>query len=140
MYRDQFLSINEVAVYIHGIQQPKEIRMKEMSVEDKIQIEIEALFDRLDENHNGVISEDELYKAMNASSHGKHSMTEVKEIMKVLDKDNNLTVDRQEFMSFMLEQIKKDIISAEDEMEDLRKSFVQYDLDGNGWLSPTEIK
>ena len=76
---------------------------------------------------------------MNASGQDKYSIAEVKEIMKALDSDGNGHLDKDEFKQFMLKQIKLDIISAEDEMEDLRNKFKQFDLDGNGWLSPAEI-
>ena len=57
----------------------------------------------------------------------------------MLDTDGNGQLDKEEFLEFMLGQIKLDIISAEDEMEDLRNKFKQYDMDGNGWLCPAEF-
>ena len=113
--------------------------MNEVGIDDQINLEIDALFNRLDDNKDGVMSEEELYKAMSASSHGKQSRQDVKEIMKALDTDGNGYIDREEFREFMVNQMKQDIISAEDEMEDLRTRFKEYDLDGSGWLSPAEI-
>lgn len=104
-----------------------------------IEREINALFDRLDENGDRVLTEQELFKGLNASSHNKHSLEEVKEIMRILDTDNNGKIDKEEFRKFMIDQVKKDIISAEDEMEDLRAKFKSYDLDGSGWLSADEM-
>lgn len=115
------------------------MRLQGITIEDKIKLEIETLFHRLDLNGDGTLSEEELFKGLNASSHNKHSPAQVKEIMKMLDKDKNGSIDKEEFYEFMMEQIKNDILSAEDEMEDLRQRFIQYDLDGNGWLSPFEI-
>ena len=60
--------------------------------------------------------------------------------MKVLVSEGQNTITKEDFMKFMLTQIKLDIITAEDEMEDLRKKFKEVDLDGNGTLSPKEVK
>ena len=110
-----------------------------MSVEAQIELEIDELFKRLDEDKNGMLTEEELFKAMCASSHNSCTRAEAKDIMRTLDTDNSNYVDREEFRTFMLGQIRRDIISAEDEMADLRIKFVEYDLDGNGWLSAAEI-
>ena len=126
-------------MHIHGAKQTAEDRMRDIDIDDHILLEIDKLFTRLDEDHNGVLSEDELFKAISASSHNKCTREEVKNIMKSLDTDGNGFIDKEEFKVFMLSQIKQDILSAEDEMEDLRIKFKEYDLDGNGWLNPSEI-
>ncbi len=113
--------------------------MNEVGIDDQINLEIDALFSRLDDNKDGVMSEEELFKAVSASTQNKCTRQEVKDIMKALDTDGNGYIDRDEFREFMVNQMKQDIVSAEDEMEDLRARFKEYDLDGSGWLSPAEI-
>jgi len=133
------VSINTLLLHIQGAKLEVDERIRELTIDEQISLEIEKLFERLDLDHNGVLSEDELYQAISASSHNKYSREEVKEIMKVLDTDKSGAIDKHEFEQFMLDQIKKDILLAEDEMQDLRIKFKEYDLDGNGWLSPDEI-
>ncbi len=131
--------MNDLGFYIHGAHYTKDERIKGASIDSQIEFELETLFKRLDVDKDGVLSEEELFKAMNASSHNKYTVADIKEVMRMLDNDGNGKLDKDEFLEFMLGQVKLDIISAEDEMEDLRAKFKQYDLDGNGWLSPAEV-
>jgi Ca2+-binding EF-hand superfamily protein len=131
--------MNELSLQIFGVKQSKDERLHELEIDQQLQLEMESLFRRLDSDGNNHISEEELFVALSASSHNKRTRQEVKDIMKELDIDNDGQISQDEFNKFMQQRIKEDIITAEDEMDDIRTKFRQYDLNGNGWLSLSEI-
>eukprot|EP01022_Parablepharisma_sp_SALTPOND_P025165 TRINITY_DN576_c0_g1_i1.p1 TRINITY_DN576_c0_g1~~TRINITY_DN576_c0_g1_i1.p1 ORF type:complete len:1565 (-),score=226.38 TRINITY_DN576_c0_g1_i1:14582-19174(-) len=139
IHQTSMLSINDLLLHITGAKHAVRDRISDLSIDDQIKLEIDKLFERLDKDHNGVLSENELFTAISVSSHNRYTREEVKEIMKTLDTNQNGFLERSEFEAFMMNQIKHDILSAEDEMDDLRTKFKEYDLDGNGWLTPEEI-
>ena len=114
-------------------------RKKDLGVDEMIKTEIDKLFMRLDEDRDGKISQDELYRGLFASRRGKVSRAEVGEIMRILDANGNGFLDREEFREYLIEQIKVDILDAEDTMEDLLMKFKRADIDGNGWLNTAEV-
>lgn len=136
---NQFLSVNEIRMHIVMERKLLNERKMEIGIDDMIIAEVDNLFDLLDENKDGKISEEELYRGLAASRKGKVTMEEVKEIMRALDSNNNGYLDYIEFKTFMIDQIKLSILQVEDSMEDLRAKFREADIDGNGWLSTDEL-
>ncbi len=95
---------------------------------------------KLDSDRDGHISSEELYRGLFASKRGRVTREESNAIMLALDTDGNGYLERDEFRRYMTEQIKNDILEAEDTMEDLLTKFRQADIDGNGWLSTAEVQ
>ena len=131
------ISINEIGLYIlisSGDNGPQPI-----DIDQSISIEIDALYAKLDQDGDGKISEDELYMALRASTLGRTTHEDARELMKVLDLNKDGYLDREEYRIFMMNEIKKDILLYKDEMADLRMKFREYDIDGNGYLTKSEI-
>jgi len=136
---NNFLSINELGLYLFTSKKTAQERKKELGIDDILKHEIERVFMVLDTDHNGKIDENELYRGLVASKHGKITRDEVSQIMRTLDANNNGSLDFDEFKNYMMDQIKNDILTAEDSMEDLRQKFIKADLNGNGWISTEEL-
>ena len=60
-------------------------------------MDIERLFRRVDANHNGLVDAEELYQLFKPLRPGKISLTEVQQMIKMYDKDNNGTIGPEEF-------------------------------------------
>ena len=61
--------------------------------------------------------------------------TELKRMIQEVDSDGNGEVDFQEFLTMMTHKMHN--IDTEDEM---REAFKLFDRDGNGYISPAELK
>lgn len=114
-------------------------RKEQLTIDEQISFEIDHLYISLDVNGEGKINEAALYRALFAAKKGHITHEEVNNILNVLDVNHDGYIDRDEFKNYMLDQIKNDILNAEDTMEDLRMKFNQFDIDGNGWLSTSEF-
>ena len=49
--------------------------------------------------------------------------------MKQADTDKSQSIDRREFMSVMLPQLKLEMMSYEKNLDDLRRMFKEFDFD-----------
>ena len=76
-FRSQSLSLNEIGQYIYGKKESNEEKLKNTSVDESILFELEALFSHIDTDGNSVISEDELYTAMNSTPTKQYSREKV---------------------------------------------------------------
>ena len=69
------------------------------------------------------------------------SIKEIKTLLKELDKDNDGTIDVEEFLEKVGSGSKRDVIhKALVKRSAIRKSFEKYDKDGNGFISREEFK
>jgi len=68
------------------------------------------------------------------------SKGEAEEIVRLSDKNNDKFIQREEFQAMLLPKLKEQILMYEDNLEDLRKMFVQADKDSSGFLSKAELK
>ena len=91
-------------------------------------------FRLLDQNGDGKISTDELLQAyLRVMDHGK-AMVEVDKVMKSIDSNESGFIDYSEFVTACL---KADVIANKD---NLVLAFKRFDADGNGKLTPDELK
>ena len=60
-------------------------------------------------------------------------------MMQIADKDNSKAIDRQEFQNVMLPRFKEEVLSYEQNLEDLRRLFKESDLDRSNYLSRDEL-
>ena len=69
------------------------------------------------------------------------SEKEIKTLLKDLDKDNDGTIDLEEFMQKVGSGTKKDVIhKALIKRSGIRKAFEKYDKDGNGVITSEEFR
>jgi Ca2+-binding EF-hand superfamily protein len=115
-----------------------EERMKIVDIEENILREIKDLFEFYDGDKNGFISDIELLRVLQASN-PTADMKDAQRVIQQADKNGDGKISFLEFEAIMQRKIKSDILSAQDEMADLRKMFKQFDLDGNGVLSISEL-
>lgn len=110
-----------------------------LPIDEQISSEAEDLFFELDTHKNGALNEEDFFKAVVASSHNRCTREEVKGVMRRLDKDNSNYIRKEEFVKYMETRIKADIMTADDEMVDLKALLKEYDFGNNGYLTPNEI-
>ena len=114
---------------------------KPSTLSEMIQREIEAIFKLVDENQDGVISEAELHKAINAGIDSTVQRADVSEVMKALDLDKDGYIDLSEFRSFMENQITDGVLlSGNESMHELESHLKKFDVDGKGWLTIPETR
>ena len=130
MNKDGYLSVNEFCLCLEGVQLTLDQKMKtfDLDLETSIKAEINALFEFFDTNKDGYVSEEELTFAMR-SVNPYIGSKEVKEIMLQADANKNGTIDRTEFLTLMLPRFKQELLSAESNLDDLRRLFKEADLD-----------
>ena len=102
-------------------------KKKELTEEQKT--EIKKAFELFDKDNSKSIDVEELQYAMKAL--GIHlKKDKVKEIMAELDEDGNGTIEFDEFLQLMSEQI-----GARNGLEELKKVFRTFDLDDTGKIT-----
>jgi Ca2+-binding EF-hand superfamily protein len=60
--------------------------------------------------------------------------------MKLADRDMNKQIDRKEFTEIMLPQLKAEVINKDQNLDDLRRLFKEFDLDQSNYLSKVEFR
>ena len=96
----------------------------------------------LDENEDGDISEAEMIGLLKSLKR-KLSLSEKAIIKLVKDTDQNGDgkIDIDEFVSFLENGTKKDVIrKALIQRSGIRKAFEKYDIDGNGFITRNEFR
>ena len=94
--------------------------------------EFKAAYDMFDKDSNG-ITKDELKEAM--VTFGKApTPTELEEIMQRADEDGSGTIDFEEFLKLMAENMQ--LNAQEDEV---KEAFKVFDRDGDGTISAKEL-
>ena len=99
--------------------------------------EMKEAFDFFDKNNSGVIEAKEINGLLNQLGKGS-SQTEVADLMSSIDKDQDNAVSFDEFCVMVKANSRHEINQTEQEL--LREEFRVFDLDGNGSISPSELK
>lgn len=100
-------------------------------------IEVERVFNRFDENHDGKISAAELGKVVRALG-SPVSEQEVEVMIQEMDSDRDGFVDIKEFADFHTTSTTTATGGANIE-EDLKDAFHMYDSNGDGKISTNEL-
>lgn len=100
--------------------------------------EIRDAFSLFDHDGDGVISVQEVSKAMRALGQ-QLSESEVQSLMKTADINQDGVIDDDEFVQLMCRYFGR-VSGEEDEMETLREAFNVFDRDKSGFISALEIK
>ena len=137
---DGFLSVNEFGMFIEGAKATRMQRMNDLDpriIED-MKKEIESLFKQFDDNGDGYVVAEEIYKAMMALGQ-RISLNDAKDMIAKVDNNGDGKLDLREFVEMMLPKMKDELLNQDDNMEDLRAMFLEADIDHSGTLSIDEI-
>ncbi len=91
-------------------------------------------FDKIDENKDGEISKEELIKCLETIYPKAEAIKRTNEIFGEIDFNNDNSISFSEFLTV---NMKKEKLLNEDM---LTKAFKLFDIDGNGYITVTELK
>jgi len=95
--------------------------------------ELKEAFSLFDKNNDGLISLSEMASMMERLS-AKMTEGEVKAVMSLADRDNNGNIDFEEF-----HHLWALVMGNSEEEEDIRKEFLRFDLDRDGFITKDEM-
>mmetsp|Transcript_37098 Transcript_37098/g.90941 ORF Transcript_37098/g.90941 Transcript_37098/m.90941 type:complete len:163 (-) Transcript_37098:186-674(-) len=102
--------------------------------------ELKSAFDLFDKNGDGRISVDELSSVLDALGAGTTVSNHVKEMIATVDSDRNGTIEFEEFERALEVQGGVAIVDGDAGEAHWRSVFEMFDADGNGMISPEELK
>ncbi|GMH35775.1 hypothetical protein BSKO_03643 [Bryopsis sp. KO-2023] len=121
----------------------KQLVLKQVSTDLKTQDapctvcgELERLFNRLDLDHNGTISREELATGLRAQGYNV-SDAEVEQLVDEVDVDNSGYIDFDEFMATLVDW--GEMSNGDEWLPYLDRIFTGMDKDGNGFISLDEL-
>jgi len=97
-------------------------------------LQIRKLFQKLDENHDGVLSYEELVKGYKHISCSNQPEKDAKEIFDKLDQDGSGSISYEEFIRAAIDKNKIFTDSR------IKQAFKLFDKDNSGSIDATEIK
>jgi calcium-dependent protein kinase len=100
--------------------------------EDEVK-KLKENFQKIDTNGDGMLSLDEVKKAICQNSNSGISLSNVEQIFKSIDTDNSGSIDYTEFIAASLD---KNVYLQENK---LYEAFKLFDVDGSGKISKEEI-
>lgn len=109
-------------------------QMRKLSINEDIVDAIQDVFQDMDEDGNGTLSESELGDAMTALG-VSYNEEELAAIMKEIDTNGDGQIDFFEFSQMISSKLK-----LSDPVTDLRKDFAAFDLDGDGSITTQELR
>lgn len=96
--------------------------------------DIKGAFLMFDRNGDGVISFSELEMVLRAL--GEPATAEqMDHIEGIVDRDRNGNIDFEEFLRFIVSRISVSVSTR----EDVLKAFLEFDTDGNGYITKAEL-
>ena len=96
----------------------------------------ERIFKRFDEDGDGKLSPSELQRCVGTIGE-ELLLEEAREVVGSMDSDGDGFLGFEEFMGWMEKETGDD---QERKMEDLRKAFRMYEMDGSGCITPKSLK
>eukprot|EP01062_Namystynia_karyoxenos_P060842 TRINITY_DN52589_c0_g1_i1.p1 TRINITY_DN52589_c0_g1~~TRINITY_DN52589_c0_g1_i1.p1 ORF type:complete len:151 (+),score=63.71 TRINITY_DN52589_c0_g1_i1:97-549(+) len=108
--------------------------MADLMSQDQIQ-EFREAFLLFDSDGSGSISVDELGEVMRSVGQACGD-DEIHRLIKEADMDNNGVIDFPEFLTIVAHRMEK----TQDLDEDLKETFRFYDINGTGFISPSNLQ
>ncbi|XP_025093091.1 neo-calmodulin-like isoform X2 [Pomacea canaliculata] len=108
---------------------------------DKEKQDLQQVFEMFDKNKDGKISCEELGVVLRTLGH-RYSQTEVEEMIKTADKNDNGFVEYDEFLLMMKKWSASPAQQAQDadDNEKALEAFRIFDMDGNGYIDRHELR
>ena len=113
---------------------PKSGRQADQLTEEQI-AGFENEFGLFDKNGDGTITTKDLGKLMRSLGK-KPTEAELQDMINQVDADSNGTIDFPEFLVMMAPKVT----DTDSEEEEIKKAFREFDKDGNGFISPAELR
>ncbi|XP_023347175.1 neo-calmodulin [Eurytemora carolleeae] len=108
--------------------------MEAVTLTDSQLKKFKAVFNRFDEDEDGVVSCKEVGKILRNLGYNP-SDAELQEMIRLADKDGSGALDFPEFLNMMKERIKE-----QNEDDDIKNAFKLFDTDGNGYIDRKELR
>jgi len=96
--------------------------------------ELRKIFQQFDENNDGHLTKDELYKGLSMILTKSEALKQVEKIMEQIDTDQNGFIEYEEFLRASLN--KEKILTK----ENLKSAFEIFDIDKSGSINARELK
>ena len=127
-------------MFIEGAKLDKQQRLNQVDpvVIQDIQNDARALFAQFDQNKDGMLSANEIQYAMKSLGRDV-TLDEAKVMLAQVDLNGDGLLNQQEFCEFMVAKMKEELLSLDDNVEELRAKFLDADVDHSGVLSVDEI-
>lgn len=123
----------------HSLQIPNGLNEKEKQ-------ELESVFEMFDKNKDGKISCEELGVVLRTLGH-RYSQTEIEDMIKNADKNDNGFVEYDEFVLLMKRasaataaQEGEEEAVPKEKADEAREAFEIFDMDGNGFIDRHELR
>lgn len=136
---DQSLSVEEFRLFLQGAKLTKDERIKRLdpSIQRQFRDEIRALFDSFDQDGDGRITADEIYRTL--QSFGiKKTIEQCNQMIRASGSRQDF-LDQHNFEKMMLPLMLEEMLGQEDSVEDMRAMFLEADVDHSGFLSVEQL-
>lgn len=101
--------------------------------------DLESLFNEIDEDQSGFIDKFELKKLFNKLGINI-SDQELAGYFEQIDTDKSGLISLEEFKQMMTGYIKREMITAEDIIDDIRKEFKKVDFENHGSINADQLR
>ena len=135
-----FLSVNEFGLFLEGATLTRQQKIAQMpqNMIDEVTRDINDLFDKFDEDGNQHIDAEEIQTAMKGMGF-VITYDKALEMIDSVDQDGDHQLNRQEFQDLMKPIMIEQLISTEDNVEEIRAIFREADTDYSGYLTADEV-
>lgn len=107
-------------------------------IDPKRRLELEEIFDFFDADSNGTLDVEELSKFLTTLGQPGNIMDLANTLVNTLDKDGNGTVEKDEFVAWMIKS-EQHSMEKEEISEIAAKMFALFDRDGDGYMTQDEF-
>lgn len=126
-------------MYLKGAELTREAKIKKLDIKILNEIKEDAinLFKQFDEDGNGKLEAQEIFLTL--QSFGvKKSKSECEELIRTVTKGLS-TLDKNQFIDLIYPMMIDSLLNQNEQVQDLRKMFLEADVDGSGMLSVEEM-
>ena len=137
-FGDEKLSLKEFSTFLESVKDLRMEKMRDMgeSLPNLIKANAIDLFNLFDEDKNGKVSIDELYRTFVAIG-VKRTYDQCKEQIYSISQSTEL--DKNQFSKLIVEVLEAEIMNNGIKDEQLRAKFLEADVDHSGFLTVDEI-